>query len=70
MYKGIGRFKPNKEAKPFLGKEDYLEQVVEERIETVCQNKELENVIEEIKKAHPYEEPVIDVYPLVGFENK
>lgn len=62
--KGISSFKPKKGSEPFLGQEGKLESVVEERIETICLYDRLERVIEEIKKAHPYEETVIDVYPI------
>ena len=62
--KGIGRFMSNKGSNPYLGKEGVLEEVVEERIETVCNRAILEHVLEEIKKAHPYEETVIDIYPI------
>lgn len=62
--KGIGRFMPTKEANPHVGKADVLEEVVEERVETVCSRAVLEHVLEEIKKAHPYEEPVIYIYPV------
>ena len=68
--KGIGRFMPNKEANPFLGKEGVLEKVVEERIETVCNRAILKHVLEEIKKAHPYEEMVIDIYPVYEMGRK
>jgi hypothetical protein len=68
--KGIGRFMPNKGSNPHLGKEDVLEEVVEERIETVCNCSVLEHVLEEIKKAHPYEETVIDIYPVYEIGRK
>lgn len=68
--KGIGRFMPNKGANPHLGKEGVLEQVVEERIETVCNRSILEHVLEEIKKVHPYEETVIDIYPVYEIGRK
>ncbi|MFI5335087.1 MAG: hypothetical protein ACHQT8_08050 [Chlamydiales bacterium] len=61
--KGIGRFKPEQGARPFIGKEGVLESVGEERIETVCSLDQLEKVISAIRKAHPYEEPSIDVFP-------
>lgn len=63
--KGIGRFMPLKNAHPAIGQIGKLEEVVEERIETVCYKKDLEKIIKEIKKVHPYEEVAIDVYPLV-----
>ncbi len=62
--KGISRFMPLKGSKPFIGKEGILEEVLEERIETICNRSILEHVLEEIKKAHPYEETTIDIYPV------
>lgn len=62
--KGIGRFMPNEGANPYLGKKGIVEEVIEERIETVCSYSILEHVVEEVRKAHPYEEPGIDIYPV------
>jgi hypothetical protein len=62
--KGIGRFKPEKGANPFIGHEGNLETVEEEFIEMNCSKEHLERVIEAIKRVHPYEEPVIDIYPI------
>ena len=61
---GIGRFKPEEGAHPAVGKIGKLESVREERIEAVCERKILQDVITAIKKAHPYEEVALDVYPL------
>ncbi len=60
---GIGRFKPGKSAKPAIGKIGKLEEVEEEMIETICHKKLVKKVIAAIKKAHPYEEPAIDIIP-------
>lgn len=68
--KGIGRFLPHKGSHAHVGKEGTLEEVAEERIETVCHRDVLERVIEEIKKAHPYEETVIDIYPVYEIGRK
>ncbi|MBS0624481.1 MAG: hypothetical protein JSS32_00330 [Verrucomicrobia bacterium] len=68
--KGIGRFMPIKGSNPYLGQENILEEVVEERIETVCSKDILEHVVEAIKKAHPYEETVIDIYPVYEIGHK
>lgn len=59
--KGIGRFKPLSGASPAIGQIGQLEEVIEEQIETFCAEDKLRAVVEAIKKAHPYEEPVIDV---------
>jgi len=63
--KGIGRFIPLGTAHPAIGKIGKLEEVSEERIETVCYKKDLNKIISAVKKVHPYEEVAIDVYPLV-----
>jgi hypothetical protein len=68
--KGMGRFMPNKGANPYLGTEGILEEVIEERIETVCSRVVLAHVLEEIKKAHPYEETIIDIYPVYEIGRK
>lgn len=64
--RGTGRFRPLKGSKPFLGTLDQIEEVQEERIEAICHKEELQKVLELIKSVHPYEEPVIDVYPLLN----
>ncbi len=61
---GIGRFKPEKGAKPFLGKVGKLEELQEERIEFVCAGERVDNVLAAIKKAHPYEEVAYDVFKM------
>jgi hypothetical protein len=63
--KGTGRFLPNEGANPTIGQVGKLEEVAEERIEFTCEQDKLNNVITAIKAAHPYEEPVIDVYPML-----
>lgn len=63
--KGIGRFRPCKGANPFIGKAGKIEKVAEERIETICPKAKLKKALAAIKTAHPYEEPAVDVYPLL-----
>jgi hypothetical protein len=65
--KGVGRFKPEQGANPHIGEVGKLEEVVEERIETICSREQLAEVIAAIKKVHPYEEVAMDVYPLESF---
>lgn len=64
--KGIGRFKPNEKAKPYIGKTNVLESVEEEKIEFVCPKNKAKSIIREIKKVHPYEELALDIYPLIN----
>lgn len=62
--RGIGRFKPGEGANPHIGEVGKLEEVEEERVEVTCHNNVVKNVIEAIKRVHPYEEVAIDVYEL------
>jgi len=62
--RGIGRFRPLAGAKPALGELGKIEEVEEERIETIVDEDALEYVVKSIEDAHSYEEPVIDVYKL------
>ena len=62
--KGIGRFKPEKGANPSIGQIGRLESVEEEKIEAICERSKLNEVVDAIKKVHPYEEVALDVYPL------
>ena len=65
--RGIGRFKPEEGANPHIGAVGKLEEVEEERIEVTCHNDVVKNVIEAIKRAHPYEEVAMDVYQLTNW---
>jgi hypothetical protein len=62
--KGVGRFLPKEGANPAIGEIGKIESVEEERIESVVSADILKDVISAIKKAHPYEEVALDVYPL------
>lgn len=66
--KGTGRFKPEVGANPTIGEVGKFETVEEERIETVCEEGKLKDVLKAIKENHPYEEPATDVYPIEIFE--
>lgn len=63
--RGVGRFRPLAGAKPAIGQIGKLEVVEEERIETMVEEYYLQTVLNAVKKAHPYEEPVIDVTELI-----
>jgi hypothetical protein len=64
--KGIGRFRGLTGTKPFVGKSGQMEEIEEERIETICPSEKIDEVMMAIKKEHPYEEPAVDVYPLLN----
>lgn len=61
---GTGNFRPGAGTDPFIGKEGKIESVKEVRIETVVQEWNRDNIVSAVRSVHPYEEPVIDIYPL------
>lgn len=67
--KCIGTFKPNDNAKPYIGENNKLEFVEEEKLEVVCDINIVKNVISKIRENHPYEEPEIDIIPLLDEES-
>lgn len=62
---GIGCFKPNELAKPYIGKANELKLVNEIKLEMICSQSDLTNVINAMIKSHPYESVAYDI-----FENK
>jgi hypothetical protein len=66
MASGIGTYRPLKGAKPSKGEIGKLERTGEVRLETTVPKSKLKKVMAAIKKAHPYEEAVCDIYELAG----
>ena len=64
LLSGKGTFRPQEGAHPFLGKVGEREEVEEIRVEVNVEENFLSQVVESIFSSHPYEQPVVDVYPL------
>lgn len=64
----IGRYIPTDGANPSIGQVGKFEEVIEERIEAVCERSKAKEVIAAIRKVHPYEEVAFDIYPLISEE--
>ncbi len=67
---GKGNFKPLRDSKPYLGKKGELNEVEEYRFETIIAEENLDKVIKELLKVHPYEEPAWDLYEMENLKNK
>ncbi len=63
--KSIGTFMPNDNANPYIGEKNKLEFVEEEKLEFICDINQVKKVISKLRKVHPYEEPAIDIVPLI-----
>ena len=60
-----GTFKPNEKATPHIGSANNLEFVEEYKLEVICNIENVNKVLKNIRKSHPYEEPAIDIIPLI-----
>ncbi|NBB96013.1 MAG: Nif3-like dinuclear metal center hexameric protein [Planctomycetes bacterium] len=63
---GIGTFRGGEQTNPAVGETGRHEAVEENRLEMVAPRSKLTAVCEAIRSEHSYEEPPIDVYPLIG----
>lgn len=61
---GTGTFFASEAATPTVGQKGRREEVAEWRLEVICPEQAVESVIAAMRKAHSYEEPAFDVYPL------
>lgn len=65
---GTGRFRPNKEADPYIGEAGKMEVTAESKIEVVIRKNEKDRAIKAMIAAHPYEEVAFDVFTLANKE--
>ena len=65
LTKSTGTFIPNEQSNAFIGEKNKLEIIEEDKLEFVCDVENVKKVISALRKAHPYEEPAIDIVPLI-----
>ncbi len=61
---GKGTFKGSYKTSPSIGVKETVETVNEIRLEVLVDSWKIKNVLSEMLKVHPYEEPSYDIYPL------
>jgi hypothetical protein len=62
---GTGTFLGGEASDPTIGERGREERVPELRLETVFPEERHEAIVAALRRAHPYEEPAFDVYPLL-----
>ena len=62
---GTGTFLGGEGTDPSVGVKGREERVLELRLETVFPEDRQEDVVAAMRRAHPYEEPAFDIYPLL-----
>ncbi|PCG19784.1 cytochrome C biogenesis protein [Brachyspira sp. G79] len=61
-----GYWRPLKGANPFDGEVDKISKAPEDKVEFSTDIKNVENIIKVMKEVHPYEEPVMNIIPLIN----
>lgn len=61
---GEGRFRPNEEADPSIGKKGQLEKVTEAKVEVIFPENLENDVLEAMYHVHPYEEVAFDLFSI------
>jgi dinuclear metal center YbgI/SA1388 family protein len=62
---GTGTFFGTESTNPAVGQKGRREEVQEYRLEVLCPQHRVDEIIAAMRKAHSYEEPAFDIYPLV-----
>lgn len=65
-FSGIGRFTPQKDSHPTIGKKLEPTEVAEEKIEVVFPQKLRSKILKTLRIVHPYEEPAFDLFEIQG----
>ena len=68
-WKVTGTWRPLPGSDPFLGNIGEIETAEEMRVEFAVREKDLRPAIEAVRRVHPYEEPAIDVIPIIGWKD-
>ena len=61
---GTGQFRPLEGSNPFIGSHELLEKVEEFKIELICDEHIIDDVINALKSSHPYETVAFQFWPV------
>lgn len=61
---GTGQFRALQGSQPFMGKENTVEQVEEYKVEMVCTEEYIKDVVTALLESHPYETPAYSVHKI------
>jgi len=64
---GEGQFMPLAGSRAYIGEPDCLEKVSEYKIEMICEDNVIHDVVTALKKTHPYEEPAYQIWKIENF---
>lgn len=64
---GVGQFRPLQGSQPYLGSTHVVQQVIEYKVEMVCVDECIQEVVNTLKQVHPYEQPAYSVWRINTF---
>lgn len=65
---GEGQFRPLQGSQPFIGARDQLAKVAEYKVEMVCEDRLIKQVIKSLLQTHPYQQPAYEVYKILAVD--
>ncbi|MEM9425007.1 MAG: NGG1p interacting factor NIF3 [Spirochaetota bacterium] len=63
---GVGQFLPLEGSQPAIGRAQQLTLLAEYKLELLCPESRLRQVLGALHQAHPYENPAYEMYPVYG----
>jgi hypothetical protein len=66
---GQGQFRALEGSQPFLGEQGRVETVAEYKVEMVCDQALMKEVVKALLASHPYEEPAYELLPMLSLSD-
>lgn len=63
--RGESQFRPLEDSRPYSGKTRQLEKVAEYKVEMICSDAAIKEVVQTLLSVHPYEEPAYEIYKIL-----
>ncbi|MDD5320032.1 MAG: NGG1p interacting factor NIF3 [Methylococcales bacterium] len=67
--RGEGQFRPLVDSRPYSGKTRLLEKLAEYKVEMICIDAAIKEVVQTLLRVHPYDEPAYEIYKILTIED-
>ncbi len=67
--RGEGQFRPLENSRPYIGNINHLEKLIEYKVEMICSDASIKEVVNLLLSVHPYEEPAYAIYKILTVED-
>lgn len=62
---GTGQFKPLSGSQPFIGETERITRLSEYKVEMVCADQLIKQVVKALLRVHPYQQPAYEAYKIL-----